>query len=113
MQILAAFLSIFGYQLLNTGLYAKMVAIQQGYLDQDRAIDWCMKYLRLETGILIGTLFFMLGFLINLGIFVEWWKSSFGALYRIRESILAMTFMFLGLQTIFSSFFLSLLSIRR
>lgn len=113
MLVLAAFLGIFGYQLVNIGLYAKMFAVQQGYLEQDKVLDWFAKYIRLETGILIGGIFFLLGFVINGGIFIEWWQSSFGQLYRIRESLAAMTFMILGLQTAFSSFFLSLLAIRR
>jgi hypothetical protein len=71
------------------------------------------KYFSLEWGLVIGLVMFLIGFIINLLIFIEWWQSSFGPLYRIRESIFAMTFMILGLQTIFSSFFLSFLSIRR
>ncbi len=113
MLVLAAFLGIFGYQLVNIGLYAKMFAVQQAYLDQDPALSWCAKHLRLETGIMIGGIFFVIGFVMDLGIFIEWWKNSFGPLYRIRESIAGMTFMILGLQTVFSSFFLSLLNIRR
>ena len=62
---------------------------------------------------MIGGIFFGRGFVMDLGIFIEWWKNSFGPLYRIRESIAGMTFMILGLQTVFSSFFLSLLNIRR
>ena len=49
----------------------------------------------------------MSGFLINLSIFIEWFSKHFGQLYRIRESILAMTLLVIGLQTIFSSVFIS------
>lgn len=113
MLVLAAFLGIFGYQLVTIGFYAKMFAVQQAYLERDTALSWFAKYLRLETGIVVGVVFFLIGSVINLGIFVEWWTHAFGPLYRIRESIAGMTFMILGLQTIFSSFFLSLLAIRR
>ncbi len=113
MFVLSAFLGIFGYQLLNTGLYAKMFAVQQGYLEGDRTLQWLAKYMRLETGLLLAAILFFAGLTINLGIFFEWWRSSFGQLYRMRESVAAMTFIVLGLQTFFSSFFLSLLSIRR
>lgn len=113
LMILSSFLSILGYQLINLGMYAKTFAVQQGYLRIDKIIDLMGKYFKLETGILLGSIFFIAGLTINMFIFVEWWHRSFGELYRIRESILAMTFMVLGLQTIFSSFFLSLLVIRR
>lgn len=113
MLVLASFLGIFGYQLVSIGLYAKMFAVQQNYLEQDPVLSWFAKYLRLETGILVGVALFLFGFTINLGILVEWLKSSLGTLYRIRESVAAITCMILGLQTIFSSFFLSLLMIKR
>ena len=113
MLIFAAFFGIFGYQLVTTGLYAKMFAVQQAYLERDATLNWFARYLRLEIGILVGSVLLIIGVTINVGIFIEWWTNSFGPLYRIRESIAGMTFMILGLQTVFSSFFLSLLSIRR
>ncbi|MBU1122036.1 MAG: glycosyltransferase family 2 protein [Candidatus Omnitrophica bacterium] len=112
-MVLFSLLSILGYQLINLGMYARTFAVQQGYIVQDKIISRLTKYFRLESGILAGFLLFALGFGISLGIFIEWWNSSFGPLFRIRESILAMTFLILGLQTIFSSFFISLLIIRR
>jgi len=58
-------------------------------------------------------LLFSIGLFINILIFAEWFHNRFGALYRIREAILAMTLLVIGLQTLFSSFFISLLSLRR
>ncbi|UCD15439.1 MAG: glycosyltransferase family 2 protein [Candidatus Omnitrophota bacterium] len=112
-MVLFSLLSILGYQLINLGMYAKTFAVQQGYIAHDRTIASLTKYFRLESGVLAGFLLFIIGLGISLFIFIEWWNSSFGPLFRIRESILAMTFMVLGLQTIFSSFFISLLIIRR
>lgn len=111
--VLAAFSCILGYQLVLLGLYARTIAIQQGYLQSDVVLGWITKNFKLETGILLGLIFFAAGLFFNVGIFIEWWRSAFGSLYRIRESVAAMTFMILGLQTVFSSFFLSLLAIRR
>lgn len=113
MFILSAFLCVLGYQIITTGLYAKLFAVKQGYLDEEPALRWFSKYLKLEIGLLAGAVLFLLGLALNASIFLEWWQNSFGALYRIRESVAAMIFMILGLQTIFSSFFLSLLAIRR
>jgi glycosyltransferase involved in cell wall biosynthesis len=113
MMVLGALLAFLGFQLLNLGVFAKAFAIQQGYLKQDRIISPLIKYFRLEIGILIGGILFLIGLGINIFIFLEWWKSFFGALYRIRESILAMTLMVLGLQIVFSSFFVNLLTLKR
>ena len=113
MLILASLLSILGFQLLNLGVYAKTFAVRQGYLRRDKIMLFLARNFRLEVGILIGLIFFIFGLGVNLSIFIEWWQKSFGTLYRIREAILAMTFMSLGFQTIFSSFFISLLLIKR
>jgi glycosyltransferase involved in cell wall biosynthesis len=112
-MVLFSLLSILGYQLINLGMYAKTFAMQQGYIKEDKPISFLSRQFKLETGILLGLAFFVIGLGINVSIFLEWWQKSFGDLYRIRESILAMTFMVLGLQTIFSSFFISLLTVRR
>jgi hypothetical protein len=44
---------------------------------------------------------------------VNWITSNFGALSALRPALLASTLIVLGVQTIFSSFFLSLLSIKQ
>jgi glycosyltransferase involved in cell wall biosynthesis len=111
--VFAALLTIAGYQVLHLGLFAKTFAMQQGYLNHDRPMSFLFKNFTLETGLLIGLILFTVGLGINLSIFVEWWQLSFGSLFRIREAILAMTMMVIGIQTIFSSFFLSLLLMKR
>jgi len=113
MMVLGALLSILGYQIINMGLQAKMLAFEQGYLKGDSLINNIKQHFSLEIEIVFGLVMFLIGLIINIFIFIEWWHNAFGPLYRIRESIFAMTFMILGLQTIFSSFFLSFLSIRR
>ena len=45
-------------------------------------------------------------------IFNIWIKSGFGALNEIKNSILALTLIVIGIQTIFSSFMLSILGIK-
>ena len=48
-----------------------------------------------------------------IAIVAEWFVKDFGSLYRMRESILSMTMIVIGLQTIFSSFFISLLFVEK
>jgi len=50
-------------------------------------------------------LLFSIGLFINILIFAEWFHNRFGALYRIREAILAMTLLVIGLQTLFHLFY--------
>ena len=52
------------------------------------------------------------GFGILLGIFVDWAANGFGALSREYLAILGLTLAGLGVQTVFASFFLSVLGLR-
>jgi hypothetical protein len=111
--VLGSLLSLAGVQIVALGLYAKLFAIRERYLEKDKLIVLVVKYFKLESGSLLGGIIFCAGFFINLLIFIEWWNKHFGPLYRIHEAIAAMTFMVLGMQIIFSSFFLSLLGMKK
>lgn len=110
-MVFAAVICILSYQLLHLGLYAHTFAIGRGFLKYDKFTVLFQRYFTLERGLVLGLILFILGSAINLSIFLEWFMRHFGALHRIRESILAMTLLVIGLQTIFSSFFMSLLLI--
>ncbi|MCM8800006.1 MAG: glycosyltransferase family 2 protein [Candidatus Omnitrophica bacterium] len=112
MVYLSVFCILF-YQLLHLGIYAHTYAIRQGFLKYDNFTLFFKKHFNLERGIILGGIIFLVGFFISLAIFLEWLSRHFGALYRIRESIVAMTFMVIGIQTIFSSFFISLLFVEK
>ena len=112
-MVFSSVISILSYQVLNLGVYAHTFAIGQGFLKYDRSTFLFQRYFTLERGLFLGVFLFILGFAINILIFIEWFSKHFGALYRIRESILAMTLLVIGLQTIFSSFFINLLLLKR
>ena len=67
MLVFAAFLSILGYQILNVGLYAKLFAVKQGYLESDSTLNWFARHLRLETRVVLGLILFGAGLVLNLG----------------------------------------------
>ncbi|MFH1398312.1 MAG: glycosyltransferase [Candidatus Omnitrophota bacterium] len=112
-MIFISAISILSYQLLNLGVFAHTFAVNEGFLRNDRFFLFFQRHFNLETGLIIGSALFIAGFSINLLIFMEWFFKHFGTLGRIRESILAMTLLIIGLQTIFSSFFISLLFLKR
>ena len=66
----------------------------------------------LEKGIVIGSVFFVLGILINLKVVLSWYHSSFGELsfFEIKIALIAFTFMVVGIELFFSSFLLSIIS---
>jgi glycosyltransferase involved in cell wall biosynthesis len=113
LMVFSSIICILSYQVINLGIYAHSYAISQKFLKYDRFMIFLQRQFSLEKGLILGSIMFFLGFFINLFIFIEWFSKNFGTLYRIRESILAMTFLVIGLQTIFSSFFLSLLFLKK
>ncbi|MFA5101131.1 MAG: glycosyltransferase [Candidatus Omnitrophota bacterium] len=111
--VLGSMVSILSYQLLHMGIYAHMFAVSQGFLKEDRLVLFFEHYFNLEKWLLAGFVFFAVGVGINFFILAEWFSHDFGALYRIRESILSTTLLVIGLQTMFSSFFISLLLLKK
>lgn len=109
----AGILSTLSYQLLHLGIYAHTYAIRQGFLKYDKVTLFFKQHFNLERGIILGGCIFIVGFLINFSIFIEWFSRHFGELSRVRESILAMTLSVIGIQTAFSSFFISLLFLEK
>lgn len=112
-MVFGSVISILSYQVLNMGMSAHIYAVRQGFLREDTVTRFFHMNFNLERGILIGIGIFLIGFVINLFIFIEWFSRDFGALYRIRESILAMTLLVIGIQTVFSSFFMGLFFVEK
>jgi hypothetical protein len=71
-----------------------------------------LSYLSLEKGVALGLLLFMIGLVINVNTLMVWINSRYGPLYDIKSSILGLTLILLGLQTFFSSFYLSILGMK-
>ena len=109
MMAFASAICILSYQILNLGIFAHTFALKQGFLKYDELTLFFQRHFNLEKGLALGGAIFLTGLVILVFIFVDWFSKSFGALYRIREAILAMTLLVIGIQTIFSAFFISLL----
>ena len=107
---------LMGYQSVLFAICAKTFAINEGLLPKDPRIDWFFKMIYLERGLAIGALAFLAG-LILLGAAVLQWKSvGFGRLdyaVTMRWAIPGATLTALGFQTLLSSFFVSILGMKR
>ena len=108
MSALFALITIVGSQLLAFGAFAKIHAHIRGYERSDAFTRWLRQDFTLERGILGGLLIFSVGFVIDLAILIEWLNSSLGELDRLRPALFAMSLMGMGVQFMFSAFFLSL-----
>ena len=62
---------------------------------------------------MLGAALCLLGGGILIAIFAEWASGGFRELGRVHEALFGMTLVGLGMQTLFGSFFLSVLGLRR
>jgi len=67
----------------------------------------------LEKALLFGGIVFLIGFAGCAWVTWQWAASGFGELHQIRQVLFWSMWLFLGLQTLFASFFLSMLGISR
>jgi len=105
-------LMIVGVQVVALGLCAH--AYGSYFMgEKDAWFDRMRARYRLEHGLLLGGLSAAIGLLTGAVVFATWINSGFGSLSEERLAILATTMVVIGLQTIFSSFLLSILGLRR
>jgi hypothetical protein len=108
-MLVGSLLTILGFQVLMTGLFAKAYCHGARLYAADPILETLQRHFNLERGLGVGALLFLAGFLLDTGILVQWLRSGMGALNAIRPATQASTLMIIGAQTIFSSFFLSIL----
>jgi glycosyltransferase involved in cell wall biosynthesis len=112
-MVLGSLLTILGFQIVTTGLFAKAYSHTARFYAPDRTLTAITRYFNLERGLLLGAVVFLAGFGIDLSILIHWLRSGMGTLDAVRPAIQASTLMILGAQTVFSSFFLSMLALPR
>ena len=106
--ILGGLLLIIGYQMLLAGLYFEAFGASYG-LSRPGRIKWMISYHSLEKELFIGVILLAAGVLLGLKVMLSWGTSGFGALDAASSAMMAMIFSILGIQTIFSGMFMSLL----
>jgi len=112
----AAMAIVIGYQTVIFAIFTKVFAITEGLLPEDPRLKTLFNHIKLETGILAGALLLVAGIGLSVYALSFWSATSFGPLdpsRTLRLVIPAVTLIALGLQTVLSSFFLSILGLER
>ncbi len=112
--LLAGFCCLIGYQLIVFAVFTKVFAIRMGFHPPNPTYASMFRYVQLETGLVVGALMFLIGVAGTVVAVLSWGAAGFGALdprLTMREIIPASVLLTLGVQTIFASFFLSILGI--
>jgi glycosyltransferase involved in cell wall biosynthesis len=105
-----------GFQLLAFAVFTKVFAITEGLLPEDPRLNRLFGYVKLETGLVLGGLCVLVGITGSMLALSTWARSSFGPITSeniLRLVLLSVFALILGPQVIFSSFFLSILGLRR
>ena len=105
---------LLGSQIIMMGLYARAFSIREGFVQHDAFLDAVGRYVTLERGIFCGGLLFLAGLGGSLYLVAKWISVNFiGPFFEIKLCLFCLLFMMIGIQIIFSSFFLSLLKMPR
>jgi glycosyltransferase involved in cell wall biosynthesis len=115
--LLYAFVAVLlGFQLVAFATFTKVFAITEGLLPEDPRMQKWFRWITLETGLIVGSVLVILGLGGSVFAVSGWARQSFGALDTERTLRIVMPAVFaltVGVQVIFSSFFLSILGLRR
>lgn len=107
---------LLGFQLVAFAVFTKVFAISEGLLPEDPRLNRIFRYITLETGLAVGGLLVAVGICGSIVAVSGWARESFGALdsgHMLRIVMPSVFSLTLGVQIIFSSFFLSILGLRR
>jgi glycosyltransferase involved in cell wall biosynthesis len=107
---------IVGFQLIAFAFFTKVFAIAEGLLPDDPKLARVLKIFTLEKGILLGLAVLLVGLLLLARAVWIWKQAHYGMLpsteENMRRLIPAVTLIVLGIQGIFSSFFMSALGLK-
>jgi len=105
--------TLLGTQILLTWMNVKYYAVSGGYIKKSRMISFMCRHFTLERAILIGVTLIGIGTALGILIVRKWYLAHYRALDEMKMVVLLVTLMVIGSQIVFSSFFLSVLRIKR
>jgi glycosyltransferase involved in cell wall biosynthesis len=112
--LVAGITSLVGYQVIVFAVFTKVFVIREGLHPTHPLLTRLNRYVRLETGLLAGGVMTVSGTVILVLAFTAWASKGFGLLNpaeSMRAAIPGCVLLALGVQTIFASFFLSILGV--
>ncbi len=108
-MFLGSICALLGYQIIILGAYSKALRVPENLEGADSLTKVFFRTVTLERGLLVGFLIFLMGFIIDLLIFITWVNNGYQNLAFTRYALVGGTLIVIGVQTMFSSFFMSIL----
>jgi glycosyltransferase involved in cell wall biosynthesis len=113
-MVFGVIFTLMGAQIITVGFFAKAFSYAERFDRNPVSLKRMLRHVQLEHGLALGGILFLAGFMGCAWISWQWAASGFGPLTTGMRAVLFWSmWMFLGLQVIFSSFFLSMLGISR
>lgn len=106
---------ITGSQVILFSLFTRVYAMNSGFIPIEEKMEEKLGKITTEKGLIFGVLAVLLGIVLTIVAFCCWKGNSFGELQPqriMRLTIPALTLIVVGVQLIFSSFFLGILYIK-
>jgi glycosyltransferase involved in cell wall biosynthesis len=110
---LAMMLILVGVHIFSIGLFVKVFCHTEKLSGIQVGLTRWLKRLRLEHGLALGALLFGFGAIGDGIVFRQWAQQGFGYLHPVRTVFFCSLALFLGIEVIFSSVFLSMLGVAR
>jgi glycosyltransferase involved in cell wall biosynthesis len=110
-MVFSSMFALLGWQILSLGLAAKVFA-RSINLEEDSITHKLLGELTLERSLLFGLSLTLIGLVMIGYIIIIWARNSFGELAQIKTGIFSLSLIVMGLQTVFTSFLLSMLQLK-
>ncbi|HUR93166.1 MAG TPA: glycosyltransferase family 2 protein [Gemmatimonadales bacterium] len=111
--VFATIFSVVGFEILSLGLHTKTYSWSRRFDRNNRALAGFYQRFKLETGLLLGAGLIVAGGAILCAIVVEWMRSDLLPLPHPEWASFAATLVIIGFSTLFSSLFISAMSMNR
>jgi glycosyltransferase involved in cell wall biosynthesis len=112
-MIFGVIFTLLGLQILSIGAFAKVFSYAERFDRGNVSLKRALRHVTLESGLLLGGGLFVAGFAGCAWITWSWAAGGFGPLQQVRQVLFWSMCLFIGIQIIFDSFFLSMLGISR
>jgi hypothetical protein len=112
-SVFATIFSVVGFEILSLGLHAKTYSWSRRFDPDNEALARFYGRFQLEGGLLLGAGLGAIGATILAALVIQWLESDLLPLPHPEWASFAATLVIVGCSTIFSSLFISAMSIRR
>jgi glycosyltransferase involved in cell wall biosynthesis len=112
-MIFGVIFTLLGVQILSIGAFAKVFSYAERFDRGNVSLKRVLTHVTLESGLMIGGVVFAIGFGGCAWVVWKWVASGFGPLEAVRQVLFWSMWLFIGVQVVFASFFLSMLGISR